>query len=149
MDRRYLTLTSQKGNPIPQIRNWYGKLDVRNVNREDYKKIASPLMLEMRTGLDTICPDIMTSPVLMVSEEAMEVILLYDRNMPYFFVVLFDAEKEQSTVYYCPVLADDADGGKEVIYRIKKPSGSVIKICEELAESLLERGVCGLGLQRD
>ena len=102
MDRRYLTLTSQKGNPIPQIRNWYGKLDVRNVNREDYKKIASPLMLEMRTGLDTICPDIMTSPVLMVSEEAMEVILLYDRNMLYFFVVLFDA-----------------DGGKEVIFPVR------------------------------
>ena len=76
-------------------------------------------------------------------------LLLYDRNMPYFFVVLSDAEKEQGTVYYCPVPADDADGGKEVIYRIKKPSGSVIKICEELAESLLERGVCGLGLQRD
>ena len=61
----------------------------------------------------------MTSPVLMVSEEAMEVILLYDRNMPYFFVVLFDAEKEQSTVYYCPVLADDADGGKEVIFPVR------------------------------
>ena len=52
-------------------------------------------------------------------------------------------------VYREGLMADDADGGKEVIYRIKKPSGSVIKICEELAESLLERGVCGLGLQRD
>ena len=45
---------------------------------------------------------IMTSPVLMVSEEAMEVILLYDRNMLYFFVVLFDA-----------------DGGKEVIFPVR------------------------------
>ncbi len=44
----------------------------------------------------------MTSPVLMVSEEAMEVILLYDRNMLYFFVVLFDA-----------------DGGKEVIFPVR------------------------------
>lgn len=38
MGRNYLTLISQKGNPIPQIVNWYGKLDIRNVNRKDYKK---------------------------------------------------------------------------------------------------------------
>ena len=80
MGRNYLTLISQKGNPIPQIVNWYGKLDIRNVNRKDYKKIPKPLILEMRTGVDVIYPDIMTSPVFMVSEEAMEVILLYDNR---------------------------------------------------------------------
>lgn len=147
MDRKYLTLTAQKGNPVPQIAGWYGKLDVRDVNREDYKKIPSPLMLGMRTGPDTVFPDIMTSPVLMVSEEAMEVILLYDRDMPYFFVVLSDAEHGQGAAYYCPVLADDAHGGKEAIYRVKKASGNEIRICEELAESLLDRGVCGMELQ--
>ena len=78
---KYLTLVSQEGNPIPQIVNWYGKLDVRNVNRRDYKKIPSPLMLEMRSGIDVFYPDVMTSPVLMVSEEAMEVIRLYDSGM--------------------------------------------------------------------
>ncbi len=113
MYRRYLTLTSQKGNPTPQVVNWYGKLDVRNVNRKDYKRIPAPLMLEMRTGVDAVYPDIMTSPVLMVSEEAMEAILLYDQQMPFFFLALFDTEKEESVSYYCPVLAEDTDGGKE------------------------------------
>ena len=32
------------------------------------------------------------------------------------------------------------------MYRIKQRDGDVIKICEELAESLLERGVTGMGL---
>ena len=143
---KYLTLVSQEGNPIPQIVNWYGKLDVRNVNRRDYKKIPSPLMLEMRSGMDVFYPDVMTSPVLMVSEEAMEVIRLYDSRMPFFFFALFDAAKEENVSYYCPVLAEDSGGGKEAMYRIKQRDGDVIKICEELAESLLERGVTGMGL---
>ncbi len=32
--------------------------DVRNVNRKDYKKIPAPLMLEMKTGVDAVYPDI-------------------------------------------------------------------------------------------
>ena len=98
MYRRYLTLTSQKGNPIPQVVNWYGKLDVRNVNRKDYKK--------------------------------------YQRR----------CEKEESVSYYCPVLAEDSDGGKEALYRIKCRESYEIRICEELAESLLERGAVGMEL---
>lgn len=146
MYRKYLTLTAQKGNPVPQIINWYGKLDVRNVNRNDYKKIPTPLMLEMRTGLDAVFPDVMTSPVLMVSEEAMEVILLYDRQMPFFFLALFDTLKEESVSYYCPVLAENESGGKEALYQIKRQKGNEIRICEELAESLLERGMVGMSL---
>ena len=146
MYRKYLTLTFRKGNPVPQVVNWYGKLDVRNVNRKDYKKIPAPLMLEMKTGVDVVYPDVMILPVLMVSEEAMEVILLYDRQMPFFFLALFDMEKEESVSYYCPVLAEDADGGKEALYRIKRREGYEIRICEELAESLLERGAVGMEL---
>lgn len=146
MYRKYLTLFSREGNPAPQIINWYGKLDVRKVNRNDYKKIPAPLMLEMRTGLDVVYPDIMTSPVLMVSEEAMEVILLYDRQMPFFFLALFDTLKEETVSYYCPVLAENDGGGREALYQIKRQKGNEIRICEELAESLLERGMAGMGL---
>lgn len=147
MYRKYLTLISQEGNPVPQVINWYGKLDVRKMNRRDYKKIPAPLMLEMQTGLDVVYPDIMTAPILMVSEEAMEVILLYDRQMPYLFMALFDILKEESVSYYCPVLAENADGGREALYQIKRQNGSEIRICEELAESLLDRGMVGMGLR--
>ena len=146
MYRNYLTLTAQKGNPVPQIVNWYGKLDVRNVNRKDYRKIPVPLMLEMRTGVDVVYPDIMTFPLLLVSEEAMEVILLYDKEMPFFFVALFDTLKEESASYYCPVLPEEAAGGTEALYWIRRREGDEIRICEELAESLMERGAVGMEL---
>ena len=146
MYRNYLTLTAQKGNPVPQIVNWYGKLDVRNVNRKDYRKIPVPLMLEMRTGVDVVYPDIMTFPLLLVSEEAMEVILLYNKKMPFFFVALFDTLKEESASYYCPVLPEEAAGGTEALYWIRRREGDEIRICEELAESLMERGAVGMEL---
>ena len=66
--------------------------------------------------------------------------------MRIFFLALFDTEKEESVSYYCPVLAEDADGGKEALYRIKRREGYEIRICEELAESLLERGAVGMEL---
>lgn len=149
MYKKYLTLTTQKGNPLPQIINWYGKLDVRKLNRQDYRDIPRRLLLEMRTGRDTVYPDIMVEPVLMVSGEAMEIIKLYDSRMPFIFVALFDTQKEESRSYYCPVLAEDNFYQEEVLYRVKWPNGYEIMICEELVESLLSRGAVGLELRAD
>lgn len=143
MNRKYLTLTAAKGNPIPHIVNWYGKLDVEKINRKDYRKISGPLLLDMRSGRDVIYPDIITDPVLMVSEEAMEVIKLYARQMPFLFLVLFDQGRQESRSYFCPILKEEAG---EAIYRIKHSEEYEIRICEELAESLLDRGAVGMEL---
>ena len=148
MYKKYLTLTVQKGNPLPQVINWYGRLDVRKLNRKDYREIPRRLLLEMRTGMDAVYPDIIIDPVLMVSEEAMEIISLYDNRMPFIFLALFDVEKEESMSYYCPVLAEDNTGQDEVLYKVKHGNGYEIRICEELAESLLSRGAIGLKLSR-
>ena len=140
--RRYLRLTAQKGNPIPQVTGWQGILDVRKLNRHDYRSLPAHLLLKMETGVDTIYPDILIDPILLVSEEAMEVIRLYDRTMPFLSVVLSDNVREESVAYYCPVLEEEG----ESLYRTKRPGGSEIWICEELAESLLERGAVGMEL---
>lgn len=148
MYKKYLILTIQKGNPLPQVINWYGKLDVRKLNRQEYREIPRRLMLEMRTGMDVIYPDIMIDPVLMVSEEVMEIIKLYDNRMPFIFLALLDKQKEESKSYYCPVLAEDNAGQEEVLYRVKRLNGYEIRICEELAESLLSRGAVGIELSK-
>ncbi len=147
MYKKYLMLTVQNGNPLPRVINWYEKLDVRKLNRQDYREIPKRLILEMRTGMDVVYPDIMIDPVLMVSEEAMEIISLYDNRMPFIFLALFDVEKEKSKSYYCPVLAEDNTRQEEVLYKIKQGNRYEIRICEELAESLLSRGAIGLELR--
>ena len=40
----------------------------------------------------------------MVSKEALEVIRMYESDMPFLFFALFDGEKEESASYYCPIL---------------------------------------------
>lgn len=146
MYKRYFILSAQEENPLPQIMNWYGKLDVRKLNRRDYREIPRHLRLEMRTGMDFFCPDIMINPVLMVSEEVMEIMKLYDSRMPFVFLALFDIQKEESKTYYCPVLEENNAGQEEAIYRVKIENGYEIRICEELAESLLSRGAVGMKL---
>ena len=148
MYKKYLILTIQKGNPLPQVINWYEKLDVRKLNRQDYREIPRHLMLEMRTGMDVIYPDIMIDPVLMVSEEVMEIIKLYNNRMPFIFLALLDKQKEESKSYYCPVLAEDTVEQKEALYRVKQSNGYEIRICEELAESLLSRGAIVIELSK-
>ena len=78
MYRKYLTLTVQKGNPLPQVINWYGKLDVRKLNRQDYRGIPQSLLLEMRTGIDVVYPDILIDTGIMFSECAMDIFSLYE-----------------------------------------------------------------------
>lgn len=149
MEKKFFSLIAQKGNPIPQIVNWYGKLDVRKVNRHNYKSMSEHLFLEMRTGMDVVYPDILTMPVLMVSEEAMEVIKLYVEGMPFLLIILFDEVREESKAYYCPVLEEVEEGemGREALYRVKHPDLYEIMLCEELIESLLDRGVTGMELR--
>lgn len=112
---------------------------MRKLNRRDYRSMPAHLLLKMETRMDIIYPDILTDPVLMVSEEAMEVICLYERAMPFLSVILSDHAGEENKAYYYPVLEEEG----EIIYRIERLGGSEIWICEELAESLLEAGWWG------
>ena len=78
----------------------------------------------------------------MVSKEALEVIRMYETDMPFLLFALFDTEKEESKSYYCPIL--ETDNKKAAIYR-KMPENE-IKIRLDLAESLLIRGAGGMEL---
>lgn len=143
----YFTLTSQEGNPIPRIINWYEKIDIRKLNRQDYKQIPRLLLLDMQNGTDLLFPDILTEPFFMVSREAMEVIRMYEENMPFLFIALFDAENDESASYYCPILV--ADNEEAAIYKKKTINKSLIKIRLDLAESLLQRKAVGLSLIKE
>lgn len=144
--KKYFILNAQTGNPIPRVMNWFGKLDVDKLNRKDYRKLPEFLMLELKTGMDVLYPDLLTDPVLMVSKEVMEVLKLYDEEMPFIFAALFDREKEESAAYYCPVLSEGEEGCRDALYRVKGLYGYEIRIRLDLAESLLARGAVGMSL---
>lgn len=67
----------------------------------------------------------------------------HDPQMPFLFLALFDEGRQESRSYFCPVLREEAG---DAIYRIKHLEEYEIRICEELAESLLDRGAVGMEL---
>lgn len=142
----YFVLSARRGNPVPQIGSWYGKLDIRKLNREDYKKLPEYFLADMKTGMDILYPDILLAPFLMVSREAMEVIRMYEEKMPFLYVALIDAQKRENKSYYCPVLAEGDGGYREAVYRVRKGNDWEIRIRLDLAESLLLRGAEGMEL---
>ncbi len=146
--REYYVLTAQNGNPIPRVVNWYGKLDVRKLNRKDYRELPAHILLDMETGRDVVYLDILTDPALLVSREMMMVIKRYEDDMPFLFTVLFDTVREESVAYFCPILPEgkEAEESGAAIYRLRTARGSELRIRLDLAESLLCRGAVGMSL---
>ena len=71
---RYFLLTNSGRNPFPEIRGWSQALDVRKMNRREYRELPSSFRLEMRKGVDHMLPDILLSPFLLLSEQVMDVV---------------------------------------------------------------------------
>lgn len=140
-------LKGQKGNPIPRIVNWYGKLDIRKLNRKEYRKLPQYVLLEMETGVDILYPDMLFEPVFLVSSEVMELLVNYDENIPFVFVALFAVDQGESASYFCPILEESEEVQDKPIYRLIKGKKSEIRIRLDLAESLLSREVIGIALE--
>lgn len=142
----YFLLKTQSGNPIPQICSWYGKLDERKLTRQHYKELPGCVLLDMKTGMDILYPDMITEPFLMVSKGVMDVLKMYEKDMPFLFAALFDTDKGESVSYYLPILAEGNEECGEAIYRIKNRNRWEIRLRLDLAESLLARGAEGMEL---
>lgn len=142
----YFLLKTQSGNPIPQICSWYGKLDERKLTRQHYKELPGCVLLDMKTGMDILYPDMVTEPFLLVSKGVMDVLKMYEKDMPFLFAALFDTDKGESVSYYLPILAEGNEECGEAIYRIKNKNRWEIRLRLDLAESLLARGAEGMEL---
>ncbi len=140
-------LKGQKGNPIPRIVDWYGKLDTRKLNRKEYRKLPQYVLLEMEMGEDILYPDMLFTPVFLVSSEVMELLIHYDETIPFIFMALFATDQEESASYFCPIL-EESDGVQDKpIYRLTREGKSEIYVRLDLAESLLSREVIGIALE--
>ncbi len=144
----YLALKTQIQNPIPRVSSWFGKLDERKLTLEAYKELPRYFLLDMKTGTDVLYPDILTEPFLMVSREAADVLRIYEEEMPFLFVVLFDTEKNESISYHLPILAEGDENCLRAVYRIRKDGRWEIRVRLDLAESLLFRGIEGIELTK-
>lgn len=154
---------------IPEILDWSGKIDPRNICPDQSYQIKNRQILEIRSNPSLVFIDVITSPFLLLSKVCMEVIRLYEPQTKAKQMILLDTVTPQRKTYYLPILKSIyclADGSewnldKSVLKKgvidlsqIKdtgifqladlKTKYTVIRM--DILESILKRGVRGVGI---
>ena len=98
-----------EGKRGPQIMNWYGSFDVRNIRMEGFPKIPKRQLYMVEPVDPLIFTDIILFPFLLVSPEVKRVIEMYREQSFYREVILLNQKTGESKLYYLPVLNETAD----------------------------------------
>lgn len=94
------------GNPVPKILNWTEKMDYHAVVHKEIWKLPERTLLYIEPNTDTIFPDIINSPFLLVSDKMWEVMKKYRVHAEGKEVVLLDTINGHIGIYYMPHLKE-------------------------------------------
>lgn len=158
----------KKYNRVPQIKNWYGKLDMHSL-----KQVGAGLKDKMVFEVDitefTLFPDILEIPTFMVSADMRDIIFKYEKQVFFREVLFIDSEGSKGYTYYIPFLPRvDCFTDASCLSKNKRKvesgvinidklwnrhiveaegiNGQCIIVSLDLAESILRKGLIGIGL---
>lgn len=146
----------------PQLENWYGKFDVRDIRLEGFPRLPDRQLFTIKPSDRTIFTDIIQFPFLLLSLKAAEVIRMYRERCFCRDVILLDQISGKSELYQLPVfdetdklsIRERQDGAQSEtveldkhIFLVRDSLKRHTVISLDLAESLLRREVTGLGLR--
>ena len=100
----YFLVSAEMKGSEPQIMNWFQTIDPQDITPARAGNIPKWTRLPMKNG--TIFPDILTMPCLLVSSMVHGVLRLYDPQIQYKRIVLFERSKQGRALYYLPILPD-------------------------------------------
>ena len=103
---KYFLIAVNTENRIPYGLNANRAVDVRYANRKMAYKIPNCCVMDMKIPMEVFFPDILTSPVLLVSETFARVIEIYRRATFFKTVYVIDFEQEMSVTYFMPFLEE-------------------------------------------
>ncbi len=155
----------------PRIKDWYGKFDVRNIRIDRFDKLPEVHSFFIETSNHTVFTDMILFPFLLVSPVFQEVIRMYRERCFFRTVILMDAVNKESRMYFLPVLdetnelqiqripykngtaasemPDKGNGPVELdrnLFWVRDSRKRHIILSMDMAESLIRRGITGLGL---
>jgi hypothetical protein len=166
----YFLVETDKKNRIPYGINVNRAVDIRYANRNMAYKIPNCCVVDMKTPMEVFFPDILIDSFLMVSEEAAQVIEMYEPETIFKTIYLLETESEIHATYFMPfveeveclseqtkrsrggtelyeiVLREEAVAGKTV-FRIAGFTHPYLIVRLDVLESMLRRGVCGIRLK--
>lgn len=167
---KYFILSEQaENNPIPDIKNWFGKINSKN-NSEHFDFEKRWILLDSMIKEESIYMDILTFPCIFVSEKVMKVFCMYRSGIKATKAILLDSDSKNSLFYYLPELPKyellskestfdktksrllkgflDKDKIQDIpFFILGEISKATLVIREDVAESLIRRNVRGIQLQ--
>ena len=147
----------------PYMTNLHSKVNVEHINYNDYWKIRKRNIIKISGNPCTVFPDILSSPLFLVTQKVWKVISLYEPHTKFRQLVLLDSANTLMEVYHLPILQNinnfyweiQGTSAKKIFIKYDDVKNmSVLKIVDlydtytilrmDIAESLLFRGYTGL-----
>lgn len=100
----YVIKTNPVYNVVPIPINWYGKVNVDDICREQAYKIADRQVLAIEERQYLVWVDLLVQPFPMVSELVKKVMRLYLPHIKSKQVILLNSQNEQMKRYFIPIL---------------------------------------------
>ncbi|MCL2122230.1 MAG: hypothetical protein FWH28_08290 [Clostridiales bacterium] len=89
---------------MPYAIDFFEKIDVRSVSAAGAGAVPTRTLINIRPSGFTVFPDVLCSPVLLVTDEAKDVIQAFDEYLVYREVVYLDAKNESLQLYFMPMM---------------------------------------------
>lgn len=166
----FIVKTDPRFDTAPDITDWFGRIDRRNIRQGQSHKIENRQLLFIQPNPDTCFTDVLSFPFFMVTEELRDVIKQYEPHTLFKEIILLDQKYAKSCIYYLPILeyvdcladsseltldhstiikaavAPDRIGDRSIFYAASV--GNLYAIARlDIIESFLRRGAKGLSLE--
>ena len=167
---KYFVLEVHTAYIPPRLTKWQGILDAKTMQSKKKNFIPKYTIFQIEDHIQTVFTDILTHPCLMVSDETMEILKLYEPTLKFERLTVTDPKTKQMNSYHIPLLETlnvltsnsrlGRDGRKldhieidhqktkgRSIFQINS-NGTIYVIANlNLVESLLRRTIIGIGLK--
>lgn len=148
---KHYILENDKKNPLPDLQEIYSKIHVKYLSPEYEHMLQENYVFGMKTTEETLIPEILTSPFLMVKRELFQVIMMYMPDVKVKYISFIDYEREIYETYIVPVLEvieyemlPKTDISEKVLFYVSSYNDRYAVARLDLSESILRRNSIGL-----
>ena len=166
---KYFLIETDEKNRIPYSINKNRAIDIRLLTKENFGKLPRWNIVEMDIPQEVFFPDVLCSPFLLLSETCIKTVMMYQPDILYTGIKLWDKGSGLNRTYFLPVLdelecmsdktqynsvgnrilrlvLDSGKIGQKAVFKIKGFDGKGFAGRLDFVESILRRGVRGIKL---
>lgn len=103
---KYYLIETDERNKIPYQINKNRAVDIRMLTKEKISQLPMWNVVEMNFPKEGFFPDLLCSPCLFLSRSFMETVMMYQGEVPYKGVKLWERESGINETYFMPVLEE-------------------------------------------